>query len=29
MLAGLIDQFEQYLSLAGEANAALLQRSFN
>ena len=29
MLAGLIDQLEQYLALAGEANAPLLQRSFN
>src|ERR1019366_9461634 len=29
MLAGLIDQFEQYLALPGEAHAPLLQRSFN
>ena len=29
MLAGLVDQFEQYLALAREANAPLLQRSFN
>ncbi len=29
MLAGLIDQFEQYLALACEANAPFLQRSFN
>jgi len=29
MLAGLIDQFEQYLALAGEAHAPLLQRSLN
>ena len=29
MLTGLIDQLEQYLALAGEANAPLLQRSFN
>ena len=29
MLAGLIDQFKQYLALAREANAPLLQRSFS
>ena len=29
MLAGLIDQFEQNLPLAGQADAPLLQRTFN